>query len=120
MQVFNFTKLIKLQIQVFFCQHLNVSSKLNGFMEPNPGSLCNELTLQTNGRGGGQVVSVLTFYSDDRSQNPAESYSFSVKFVFEKNESKQKGSGLDPFSLKKTLETNDRDPAAFALGTNAL
>ena len=38
------------------------------------------------GRGsGGQVVSVLTFNSDDSSSNPAEVYSFSVKFVFEKN-----------------------------------
>ena len=35
-------------------------------------------------RGGGQVVSVLDFYSDDSSSNPSESYSFSPKFVFEK------------------------------------
>ena len=28
------------------------------------------------GRGGGQVVSVLTFHSDDPSSNPAEAYSF--------------------------------------------
>ena len=32
--------------------------------------------------GGGQVVSVLAFYSDDPSSNP--STVFSVKFVFEK------------------------------------
>ena len=39
----------------------------------------------------GQVVSVLAFYSDDLSSNPTEAYSFiSVKFVFEKNEHKQK------------------------------
>ena len=38
------------------------------------------------GRGsGGQVVSVPTFNSDDSCSNPAEVYSFSVKFVFEKN-----------------------------------
>ena len=37
-------------------------------------------------RGGGQVVSVLAFYSDDPSLNPGDDYSFSVKFVFEKNE----------------------------------
>ena len=42
------------------------------------------------GRGGGQVVSVFAFYSDDPSSNPADVYSFSVKFVFEKNENKQK------------------------------
>ena len=28
------------------------------------------------GRGGGQVVSVLAFYSDHPSSNPAEAYSF--------------------------------------------
>ena len=34
------------------------------------------------GRGGGQVVSVLAFYSDEPSSNPADTYSFF--FVFEK------------------------------------
>ena len=42
------------------------------------------------GRGGGQVVSVLAFYSDDPSLNPADAYSFSVQIVFEKNENKPK------------------------------
>ena len=54
------------------------------------------------GRGGGQVVSVLAFYSDDPSSNPAEASSFSVKFVFGKNENKQKEAGLGPF-LKKNI-----------------
>ena len=40
--------------------------------------------------GGGQVVSMLAYYFDIPSLNPAEAYSFSVKFVFEKNENKQK------------------------------
>ena len=31
------------------------------------------------GPGGGQVVSVLVFYSDDPSSNPAEAYSFFCK-----------------------------------------
>ena len=31
------------------------------------------------GRGGGQVVSVLNFYSDDPSSNPADVYSFFFK-----------------------------------------
>ena len=31
------------------------------------------------GRGGGQVVSMVTFYSDDPSSNPADAYRFSVK-----------------------------------------
>ena len=42
------------------------------------------------GCGGGQVVSMLAFYSDDPSSNPADAYRFSVKFVFEKNENIQK------------------------------
>ena len=42
------------------------------------------------GLGGGQVVNVLAFYSDDQSSNAAEAYSFSVKFVFEKNKNIQK------------------------------
>ena len=37
-------------------------------------------------RGGGQVVSVLAFYSDNPSSNPAEANSFSLKCAFEKNE----------------------------------
>ena len=49
------------------------------------------------GRGGGQVVSVLSFYSDDPSSNPAEAYIFTAKFVFEKNENKQKEAGVGPF-----------------------
>ena len=48
----------------------------------------------TLGRGGGQVVRVLGVYSDDPSSNPAEAYSFSVKFGFEKNEHKQKVAGI--------------------------
>ena len=41
------------------------------------------------GRGGGQIVSVLAFCSYNPSSNLADAYSFSVKFVFEKNENKQ-------------------------------
>ena len=36
------------------------------------------------------MVSVLAFYSDNLSSNPAEAYIFSVRFVFEKNENKTK------------------------------
>ena len=32
------------------------------------------------GRGGGLVVSVLAFYSDDPSSNPVEAHSFCCKF----------------------------------------
>ena len=42
------------------------------------------------GSGGGQVVSVLAFYSDDPSSKPSKVYSFLIKFVLEKNENKQK------------------------------
>ena len=41
------------------------------------------------GCGGGQVVSVLAFYSDDPSSNRAGIYNFSVKIVVEKNENKK-------------------------------
>ena len=42
------------------------------------------------GRSGGQVVSMLAFYFDSPSLDPAEADIFSVKFVFEKNEYKFK------------------------------
>ena len=44
------------------------------------------------GRGGGQVVSMLAFYSDDPSSNPADVPSFYEKF--EKPENKQQGPWL--------------------------
>ena len=37
-----------------------------------------------SGRGGGQVVSVLAFNSDDPSSNPAEVHNFSVKLLLKK------------------------------------
>ena len=55
------------------------------------------------GRGCGQVVSVLAFYFDDPSSNPADAYSFSVKSVYEKNGNKQKEAGVGPFKGKKGL-----------------
>ena len=47
------------------------------------------------------MVSVLAFLSKDPSSNPAKAYSFSVEFVFEKNENKQKEAGIGPLFLKK-------------------
>ena len=44
------------------------------------------------GAGGGLVVSLLVFYSD----NPFE-FCFSVKIVFENNENKQKEAEVGPF-----------------------
>ena len=52
--------------------------------------------------GGGQVVSMLDFYSDDPSSNPLKPTVFSVKFVLEKTENKQKEAVVCPFFLKKT------------------
>ena len=54
-------------------------------------------TVSSQGRGSGQVVSVVAYYSDDPSSNPADAYSFSVKFVFKKNENKQKRPRLAHF-----------------------
>ena len=51
------------------------------------------------------MVSMLAFYSDNLSSNPADAYSFSVEFVFEKNENKQKEAGdgtfIKPFGTPK-------------------
>ena len=49
------------------------------------------------GSGGGQMVSVFAFYSDNPGSNPAEAYSFFCKFVFVKNKNKQKEAWVGPF-----------------------
>ena len=49
------------------------------------------------GRGGGQVVSVLAFYSDDPSSNPAEVYNFSVKLLLKRTKINKKEAGLAHF-----------------------
>ena len=41
----------------------------------------------------GQVVTMITFYSNDPSSNLAEAKSFSVS-IFEKNENRQKEAGV--------------------------
>ena len=43
------------------------------------------------------MASTLAFSSDNPSSNPADTNSFSVKFVFEKNENKQKEAKIGPF-----------------------
>ena len=55
-----------------------------------------KIQLGRGGGGGGQVVSVLALYSNNPSSNPAEAYSFFRKFMFGKNENKQKDA---PFGL---------------------
>ena len=49
------------------------------------------------GRGGGQVVSLLAFYSDYLYSNPAEVNNFCVKIAVLKNENKYKEAGVGPF-----------------------
>ena len=47
------------------------------------------------------MVNMLDLYSDDPSSNPAEALSFSVKFVFERDQNKQKEAGVGPFRDKE-------------------
>ena len=54
------------------------------------------------GRGGRQVVSVLAFYSDDPSSNPAEVYNFPVKLLLKRTKINKKRPGLAHF-LKKNI-----------------
>ena len=54
----------------------------------------------STGRGGGQVVSELAFYSDNPSSNPAEVYNFSVKLLLKRTKINKKEAGVGPF-LKK-------------------
>ena len=66
-------------------------------------SLCSLFKESVKGCGGGLVVSVLAFYSDDPSSIPAEVYNFFCKIVVENNENKQKEAGVGPIFLKKVL-----------------
>ena len=47
------------------------------------------------------MVSVLAFYSDDPSSNPAEVYNFSVKLLLKRMKINKKEAGVGPFFLKK-------------------
>ena len=47
--------------------------------------------------GGGLVVSVLTFYSDDPRSNTPEVCNFSVNILFGKNKAKEKEAGVGRF-----------------------
>ena len=53
--------------------------------------------------------SVLDFNSDDPSSNPTEAYNYFWKFVFEKNENKQKrGQGWYIFKKNTSYPHNNR------------
>ena len=59
-------------------------------------------------RGGGQVVSVLAFYSENSSSNSTEAYVFFCKIcVWKEWRQKQKEAGVGPFK-KTQLETRIR------------
>ena len=55
------------------------------------------------GSGGGRVVSVLAFYSDDTSSNPAEVYSFYSVNCLKRTKINKKRPGGWPIFLKKPL-----------------
>ena len=56
------------------------------------------LTNNWSSRGGGQVVSVITFNSDDPSLNPAEAYSFFCKIcVWKRTKRNKKEAVVGPF-----------------------
>ena len=50
------------------------------------------------------MVSMLAFYSDDPSSKPTDVYSFSVKFMFEKNENKQERGRDWPIKKRKEVK----------------
>ena len=71
--------------------------------------LSSDLTSKTNwrvGRGVGQVVSLLAFYSNDLSSNPAEVYNFFCTIDIEKNENKQKEAHLKKQIDRSRVITN--------------
>ena len=55
------------------------------------------MKLGSVGRGGGQVVSVLTYYSDDPSSNPAEVYIFPVNLLLKSMKINKKETAYGPF-----------------------
>ena len=61
--------------------------------------MTNLLKVWIKGQGGGQVVSVLAFYSDNLSSNPADAYSFFWKNVIETSKNKETEAGLGFWKL---------------------
>ena len=70
-------------------------------------------TIQLKGRGGGQAVSVLAFYSDDPSSDPAEVYNFSVKLLLKSTKINKKRPGLAHFLLTIQLIVDERNVSMF-------
>ena len=64
-----------------------------------------KIEMRVIGHHGSQLVSVITFNSDDPNSNPDDTYSFSVKFVFEKKSKiSKKEAGVGPFFKKGNHE----------------
>ena len=61
------------------------------------------LKVEFMGRGGGQVVSVLAFYSDDPSSHPTEALSFSIILCLKRTKINKKRPGLAHFFKKLNL-----------------
>ena len=66
------------------------------------------VTTSHPGRGGGQVVSSSPSTPTIRVRIPLTNTVFSVKFVFEKNENKQKEAGVSPFFKKPHICCSNR------------
>ena len=62
-------------------------------------------TLEDMGRVGGNVASVLAFYSDDLSSNPADAYSFFAYNCVWKERNKQKEAVVGPLYTLATLQS---------------
>ena len=73
--------------RLFFAQYLATCS-IEDFLY---------ITINLLGCGGGLVVSVLAFYSDDPSSIPAEVYNFSVKLLLKITKINKKRPGLAQF-----------------------
>ena len=70
-----------------------------------------------NGSGGGQVVSVLAFYSDDPSLNPAEVYSFYSVNCLKRTKINEKEAGDGQYK-KQANVTIGRDKSSIIWQSN--
>ena len=65
------------------------------------------------------MVSVLAFYSDDPSSNPAEVYNFSVKLLLKRTKINKKEAGVGPFfknlfGTDESLSSSDEQPICYS------
>ena len=62
----------------------------------------------SKGCGGGQVVSVLAFYSNDPSSNPAQVSNFCVKLLLKRTKINNKEAGVGRFFKKMKISDRSR------------